>query len=162
MRIVEEGQKEKIWKKLARLLQIDPYFDGVLLSPDAFEKKYGYLGGDFTDFYQIRFEQDVEILQVLTSFLDWEDQYFLLPISPEREIYSFQPDGLASLIEKEGLNTADFLIVGDKYHYVLVKDKHRKLTGMGDFIRKRIKKQLNFRFLDARLMFATHDEGKEE
>ena len=162
MRIEDEEKKARIWKKVSKQIQVETYYDEILLTTDAFREKYGYIGGGFTNYFRTRFEADVDVLEVIAKFLTWEDKFYLLPITRAMEIYQFEPPELIKLIQQENLNSDDFIITGDRYHYALIKDKHRNLNGVGDFIRKRVKKQINLRFMDARVMLTTWDDLKEE
>ena len=118
-------------------------------------------GFGFTHFFEVRFEAGVNVTAAVVDFLTWSNDYYLIPVAPERAIYKFEANKLPELMESESLNQDDYLITDWRYPYVLVKNRHRKLIGVGDFIRKRMKQQVGMQFAGSPIMFTTSDDLSE-
>ena len=119
-------------------------------------ERYGYLGFSFHNNFSIRFEEGENSAKDISNFLP-KKQYYIIPIIDDSsDIFLKEKDEIeAFIVEKQILN---YVLVEIKFSWILIFDKHRVLSGVGDFIKKKLKQHVNLRFGNARIMYASSNE----
>ena len=90
-------------------------------------------------------------------FLNKETTYYIIPISLKKEIFEVKCNKIQSFFLENNISNENFIILEKKMTWSLVKDKHGKLIGVGNYITKLMQKQINMRFGDARIMHSIND-----
>ncbi len=89
--VVQDFEEQiKVRLKLNKLLQLDVYYDHILMDYEEFMQKYDYYGWGFTNFFEVRFPSDINVIDIIQDFYIWEEEAYLLPIQQERSIDSKQ------------------------------------------------------------------------
>jgi hypothetical protein len=155
-----KNKLEKVWIKLDKLFNYEVYKDYLLLSSDDFYNKYNYYGHSFTNFFQVRFHLGENILKELEMLLSKEDTCYLIPITLEKQVFEVQSSMIESFILENNIDSNDFIILSKNMNWSVVKNKHRYLIGIGDYIKKQMQKHTNMRFGDAKIMTTSGDNYK--
>jgi hypothetical protein len=158
MQITNPQVIERIEKKINKCFDLDTYFDYCLLSGDAFTTKKGSFGYSFSNFFEIRFEVEAEIIPQIELFLADEATYYVIPVAFEKAIFEIESGKMTAFFLENKINTDDFILFDKKMNWALVKNKYRKLIGIGNFIHKKMKKQVHVRFGNARIMYSISDK----
>lgn len=66
---------DEVKVRYGKLLNFDVYFDYILLSFDEFLEKYGSYGWGGTNYSEIRFENDINVIQEIERFNIWSDEF---------------------------------------------------------------------------------------
>ncbi len=157
MKVDNLKDTEKIWLKLNELFDFDRYYDSLTLSSDDYWTKHQSFGGFFKNYFEIRFEKGENILHQIEVFLNKETTYYIIPISLKKEIFEVKCNKIQSFFLENNISNENFIILEKKMTWSLVKDKHGKLIGVGNYITKLMQKQINMRFGDARIMHSIND-----
>ncbi len=154
-KIEDNDEKIKILKKLNNFLNYESYSDSILLSFDVIIAKYGHSVGNLNNFFTIRFEIEQDYLKEIESFLisNKIKQFYFLPIRSKDEIYLIEENNLCGFSENNNLDLRDFILMDKKFNWVLVIDEHRKLSGIGDSIIKKMNKNISTNFGKSKVMF---------
>ena len=160
MEIVDQETKDEILSKVTRYLNIRHYYDFHELSAEKTLDKYGYYGIEQQDFHEIRFFPKTNCLDQLKNLLLDEEEYIILPIDNTRKIYIDKISIIDQLFKDH--QKAHVLVADTKYNWILVKNNFNKLIGIGDPIKKKIRKKINLSFNKERIMYSLTDSKEEE
>ena len=108
---------EEIKVKFQKLINLDGYFDYILLDSEDFMEKFEYYGWSFSNYFEIRFEADVDALSEIQNFINWKKDLIIIPIEPSKKAHKVNSENINSYFQENNLNTEDFIIFheGTKY-----------------------------------------------
>lgn len=156
MEITVETEKERILAKISKRINIKEYYDIHELTSDEFMEKYGYWGIRLRNHIEIRFYKDTNVLLQIKKLVEPKLHYYFLPIEKERRIYKRAIDSLEGILSKDPLES-HFIIADEKLTWVIIKDNYNRITGIGDFIKKRMKKMIHLSFDNIKIMNCAYD-----
>lgn len=151
MLINDEIEIERINKKLKVFFDIDKYSDFLFLTSEKFEPKYGGHGFSFSDFITVRFDAEADSLTEICDLLPENEHYFILLENGTKSFYKVEKSQASQFLAHH--DAVNFVIFEKKMTWSLIYDHHRKLTGLGNYIKKKMKKNINQRFGQAKIMF---------
>jgi hypothetical protein len=158
MLLTDEIKLSNLRKKINTFFDLERYLDFLFLTFDDFTEKYKGYGWSFRQFYCLRFEQTTTIFSEITQFLPPKDQYYFVVLQSNGiVVYQKRSEAIEVFLEENPENR-NFLIIEPKMTWLLVYDKHRKLYGLGGFIKKKMKKNVTFCFGKTPIMFLNTDE----
>ncbi|MGI4871630.1 MAG: hypothetical protein ACRYFX_10680 [Janthinobacterium lividum] len=152
MLLVDDAEKQQVLKKLNRFFDLDSYRDFTVLSFEDFVSKYGHYGFSFRNFLQVRFENEADILKEFCNFLP-QAVHYLIPITDANELFKLPSGDIEVFLNQHKIS--DFILADLKLTWVVVYDRHRNLTGLGAYIKKKMQRNINLRFGDTKIMFQT-------
>ena len=156
MIIENEIEIAKIRKKLDRFFDLDLYSDFLFLTFEESIAKYGSFGFSFHDYKSIRFNKEPTILKEICSFLP-ENEYYVIPLLKENiNFYKIEKNKIPEFLEQN--NVINFVIFEIRMTWLLVYDQHRKLFGLGNYIKKKMKQNVNLRFGEAKIEYTHKDK----
>ena len=155
MEIIDEETKNKVLSKVAKHLNIFHYYDINELSHEEFWDKHRYWGIEQQNFLEIRFYPETNVLVQLKKLLSREEEYFVLPIESDRNIYRDKIDIIDQLFNDHA--RAHFIVVDTKFNWILIKNEFNKLIGVGDQMKRKIQKKIHIAFDSERIMYSTTD-----
>lgn len=147
-------KRERILRKLNTFFNLELYTDRLFLDSDIFLEKHGYLGSSFQNFFTVRFEKEPGIIKDICSFLPEADYYVMTLEQGRHEVYCFSRQAMVEFLESK--NCQNFIILETALTWLMVYDRHRNLTGLGNYIKKKMKQNVHQRFGNSRLMFSTY------
>lgn len=136
---------EEVKTKFKKLIDLDNYYDYLLLSDEDFVNKYKHLGWTFTsDYFEVRFDKKIDVINIIQNFNSLDDECLLMPINSDKKTFKVKTKNLKSFLVENDLNQNDFILLNEKPRWILVKNKFNKLIGLDSFIKKRMKKNWFF------------------
>ncbi len=157
MEITVEIEKERILSKISKRINIQEYYDIHALTSDEFMEKYGYWGIGYHNHIEIRFYKGTNTLLQLKKLVEPNQQYYFLPIEEERRIYKIDISSLNDIHRNDPLES-HFIIADEKLNWIIIKNNFNKLIGIGDYIKKRMKKMVHLSFDNVKIMYCNYDE----
>ena len=156
MLIENEIKIAKIRKKLNSFFDLDLYLDSLNLISEESISKYGGLGFSFHDYKLIRFNAEPTVLSEICNFLP-ENDYYVIPLLRNNiNFYKIEKSQILKFLEQS--NIANFVIFEIRMTWLLVYDHHRKLFGMGNYIKKKMKQNVNLRFGETKIEYLHSDK----
>ena len=152
MLLSDDAEKKKLLEKLPRFFDLDQYRDFVVLTPEDFMSKHGHYGFPFRNFIEVRFENEPDVLRTICNFLP-ESVYYLVPVAAANEVFKLPGQDMEAFLYQRKIS--DFIVADLKVTWLVVYTKHRKVIGMGDYIKKKMRQHINTRFGGAKIMFTT-------
>lgn len=155
MKVQNPETLARVKARLNKLLQLDVYYDFILMTYDDFVQKYNSYGFGFINFYEIEFSNYLNITNIIQDFHFRGEDVYLLPIDREKSVHAIEVKDLNNYLSEQGINADNFVVLDKDMKWALVKNKQNKLIGIGSFSRKRIKKNWSLRFVDKRIIAET-------
>lgn len=153
---------ETIKIRFSKLIDLDRYFDYVLLDSEDFMTKHGYYGWAFSNYFAVRLTKEVDALRTIQNFINWKKELIIMPIDAEKRIYKVSAENIYSFILDNDLNTDDFIIFHQGTKWILVKNKYNVLTGIGSYIVKRMEKNCFMTFGGDKVMYRVPNARQEK
>ncbi len=156
MIIEDEIEIAKIRKKLNTFFDLDLYLNFLFLTSEESFSKHGHFGFSFKDYQSISFNIEPDILSEICNFLP-ENEYYVIPLLKENiNFYKFEKSQILRFLEQN--NLVDFVIFEKRMTWLLVYDRHRKLFGLGNYIKKKMKQNVNLRFGETKIEYVHTDQ----
>lgn len=146
---------EEVKNSFNKFIDLDIYFDHILLDYDDFLKKYGRVGFSFVNFFEVRLAKEIDALETIQDFITWQKDLLIIPLNSNKTVYKVASNNIQSFIIDNNLNTDDFIILHQGNKWVLVKDQHNKLIGIGHFIIKKMAENCFMSFGGHKVMHTT-------
>ena len=155
--IIEDNiEIEKIKKKLKTFFDLDLYADFLFLTSEEFLLKYEYFGFSFKDYQLVRFNPEQKVLSEICNFLP-ESEYFVISLlKNDIAFYKIEKRNILKFLEQNSLD--NFIIFEKRMTWLLIYDHHKKLFGLGNYIKKKIKQNTNLRFGEAKIEYLHTDQ----
>lgn len=156
MKIENDIEIAKITEKLNTFFDLEKYSDSLFLDSEESIAKYGSFGFSFSNYRCVRFNSDTNATTEICNFIP-EAEYYLIQLMKDRKnIFKIEKKQIPNFLEKN--NIVDFVIFELRLTWLLVYDHHRKLFGLGNFIKKKIKQNTNLRFGEAKIEYVHTDK----
>lgn len=114
------------------------------------------LGFSFQDYKLVRVNVESGILQEICAFLP-ENEYYVIPLVRENiSFYKLERSQIPKFFRENKI--INFVIFEKRMTWLLVYDHHRKLFGLGNYIKKKMKQNVNVRFGEAKIEYMHTDK----
>jgi len=161
MEIVDQETKDRVLTEVSRHLNIREYYDIHELTGEEFTEKCGHWGIGQKNFIEIRFYPETNGLIQLKKLLSRDDEHLILPIDKSRKIFRGEISVIDQLFNDD--KKAQVIVADIKFNWILIKNEFNKIIGIGNQIKKRMKKKIQMCFDNERIMYSSTDskEGEE-
>ena len=151
---------EKVSLKFRNLINIESYFDYILLDFENFTKKYGSYGWSFNNYFEVRFEESIDVLRVIQDFNILKENCLLIPIDFQRKVFRIESKDIKSFIHDKDIDTKNFILLNEGNQWGLIKNQYNKLIGIGSYAVKHMKRNCYLTFGGIKILYSLTDEKK--
>lgn len=156
MIIDDEIEIAKIRKKLNKFFDLDLYSDFLFLTTEESFSKHGHYGFSFKNYESVRFNLELNILREICNFIPENEYYVISLVKDNLSFHKIEKNEMLNFLETN--NLTDFVIFEKKMTWLLVYDHHRKLFGLGNYIKKKMKQNVNSRFGETKIEYMHTDQ----